>query len=118
MVKNDVLSFIFADVCSVNITTLVQPREDFLIRPLDPVFVERLKTEIVERCSTFVKPLIVVVRDVKTRDEFDKNKLQNGEYVLEVIGGNHRREAFSQLKEEGKLDKDEHSLKVQLFTGK
>jgi hypothetical protein len=40
-----------------------------------------LKTEITERPNTFAKPLIAIVKNVVTS--------------LEVIGGNHRREALA-----------------------
>ena len=106
----------YLDLFDANITSLVQPREEFLIRPLDQMFVERLKIEISDRCSTFVKPLIAIVKGVATRDAFDKRKMDDGQYVCEVIGGNHRREAFLQLEKEGKLV--QASVKVQLFTGK
>ena len=73
-----------------------------MIRPLDNAFVTKLKSEILERCSTFVKRLIAVVNNITDKTNFDEKKLH--EYVLEVIGGNHRREAYSQLEQEKKLD--------------
>ena len=99
----------------MKISSLVQPRNEFLIRPLDNVFVTKLKSEILERCSTFVKPLIAVVNNITDKTNFDEKKLH--EYVLEVIGGNHRREAYSQLEQEKKLDESQLTVKVQLFTG-
>ena len=46
-----------------------------MIHPLDQMFVERLKIEISDRCSTFVKLLIAIVKGVATRDDFDKRKM-------------------------------------------
>ena len=86
-----------------------------MIRPLDNAFVTKLKSEILERCSTFVKRLIAVVNNITDKTNFDEKKLH--EYVLEVIGGNHRREAYSQLEQEKKLDESQLTVKVQLFTG-
>ena len=60
-----------------------------------------------------MKPLIAIVRDVATTDDFDKRNVHNGEYVCEFFGGNHRGDAFFQLTNE-----DTTSVKVQLFTGK
>ena len=99
----------YLDLFDANITSLVQPREEFLIRSLDQMFVERLKIEISDRCSTFVKPLIAIVKGVATRDAFDKRKIDDGQYVCELIGGNHRREAFCNWRRKANLCK--HQLK-------
>ena len=99
----------------MKINSLTQPRSEFLIRPLDKFFVSKLKSEILERCSTFAKPLICIFGNLTNKARFDESKID--EYVLEVIGGNHRREAFSQLEKEGKLEEHQVAIKVQLFTG-
>jgi hypothetical protein len=110
-----VVLVLFSDPFVVKISSLVQPRNEFLIRPLDNVFVTKLKSEILERCSTFVKPLIAVVNNITDKANFDEKKLH--EYVLEVIGGNHRREAYTQLEKEKQLEESQLTIKVQLFTG-
>lgn len=74
------------DPYNVSITLLIEPREDFVIRLLDYTFVDKLKLEILERCSTFVKPIIAIVREVTReerilREDFDKRKLENQEYI-------------------------------------
>ncbi|XP_028417131.1 uncharacterized protein LOC114541406 [Dendronephthya gigantea] len=103
------------DVYKVLSHTLVQPRKEFLVRPLDPGFVNKLKFEILERPTNFVKPMIAIVKNAKSKSEFDESKLDG--YTLEVIGGNHRREAFSQLEKEGKLgEMSPLLLQVQLYT--
>ena len=87
------------------------------MRPLDSGFISKLKVEILERPTTSVKPLIAIVKNLKSKSDFDESKLDG--YILEVIGGNHRREAFLQLEKEGKLDKTSPlMLQVQLYTGK
>ena len=52
-----------------------------------------LKNEITERPNTFAKPLIAIVKNVVTRERFDESQIDG--LSLEVIGGNHRREALA-----------------------
>ncbi len=57
-----------------------------------------------------------MVRGLKDGAEFDATKLDG--YRLEVIGGNHRCEAYSQLVKEGKIGKSSPLLlTVHLYTG-
>ena len=97
--------------------SLVEPRQEYRVRDIDPTFVSMLKTEITERPNTFAKPLIAIVKNVVTRERFDESQIDG--LSLEVIGGNHRREALAQLIKEGQLK--QHPLSytmVQLYTGK
>lgn len=97
--------------------TLIEPRKTYLVRPLDPVFVNSLKSEILERQCSFPKPLVAIVKGVKAKEQFVEKELDS--YALEVIGGNHRRAAIHELHKEGKLDKNIHKYAmVQLFIGK
>ena len=64
----------------------------------------------------FSKPLIAVVKNMYSKEEFDEQKLEG--LCLEVIGGNHRREAICQLAKEGKLKENPlmHTM-VLLYAG-
>jgi len=97
------------------VTTLKQPRPDFLLRELDEVFVKALMREFQENKSIFMKPLLVVVKGVKSTSEFDKDRLDS--YELEVIGGNHRCAALQELYQ---TDQKDHYkwANVLLFCGK
>ena len=96
--------------------SLAEPRKEYRVRDIDPTFVTILKSEITERPNTFAKPLIAIVKNAITREDFDESKIDG--LSLEVIGGNHRHEALIQLIKEGKLK--QHPLlytMVQLYTG-
>lgn len=96
--------------------TLTEPRKAYLVRPLDLLFVDSLKNEVLERQCNFPKPLIAIVKGIKSKEQCEEKELDR--YALEVIGGNHRREAIQQLHKEGKLDKNVHKYAmVQLFVG-
>ena len=56
---------------------------------------DALKQELLARPMTFSKPMIVVAKDIKDPKEFKTEELDS--YELEVIGGNHRREAILQI---------------------
>ena len=109
--------FGIADPYKVLSHCLVEPRQEYLVRDIDDAFVECLKKELCERPSVFCKPLIAVVKNVFSKENFDEQKLDG--LTLEVIGGNHRREAVCQLVKEGKL-KDHPLMQamVLLYTGK
>ena len=92
---------------------MTQPRKEFLLREVDPAFVAALKVQILERPNPFPKPLIAIVKGVVSKKDFNDSQLDALE--LEVIGGNHRREALTQLLREGKLNKT--YTMVQLYTG-
>ena len=107
--------FIFIDPYRLHINQLEPPRDEFLVRALDPAFVINLKTEVLERSSTFVKPFIAVVRDLHNQKDLDEASINK--YSIEIIGGNHRREAFMQLQKENKLEEKRMIMQVQLYTG-
>ena len=93
---------------------MTQPRKEFLLREVDPAFVAALKVQILERPNPFLKPLIAIVKGAVSKKDFNDTQLDALE--LEVIGGNHRREALlTQLLREGKLNKTYTT--VQLYTG-
>lgn len=92
---------------------MTQPRKEFLLREVDPAFVAALKVQILEQPNPFPKPLIAIVKGVVSKKDFNDSQLDALE--LEVIGGNHRREALTQLLREGKLNKT--YTMVQLYTG-
>ena len=71
------------------------------MRDIDQTFVSVLKSEILERPTTFAKPLIAIVKNAITKEDFDESKIDG--LSLEVMGVNHRREALLQLNKEGQL---------------
>jgi hypothetical protein len=107
------LNYNFLEPFKVLTEPLVEPRKEFRLRELDTAFVAVLKDEILERPNTFPKPLIAIAQSVMSRDDFDEGQIDA--LSLEVIGGNHRREALSQLNKEGKLN-TAYTI-VQLYTG-
>ena len=93
--------------------SLIDPRKECRLRELDITFVEALKHEILERPNTFPKPLSAIEKDIGSREDFDESQIDA--LSLEVIGGNHRREALTKLLKEGKLKTT--YVMVQLYTG-
>ena len=85
------------------------------------MFIKRLKLEILERPIMFCKPLIAIVKIVVALGDFDEAKIRLFRYIyikysFEVIGGNHRGEAFAHLEKEGKLGNSSvFSMKVHLL---
>lgn len=62
-----------------------------------------------------MKPFIAVVRDLHGQKDFDEASINK--YRIEIIGGNHRREAFTQLQKERKLEEKRKIMQVQQYTG-
>lgn len=75
--------------------SLIPPRPEFTLRGLDDVHLEALKAELVSRPTSCGKPMLVIAKGLTTASDFDIKDLDG--YALEVIGGNHRREAISQI---------------------
>ena len=96
------------------------PREEFKLRELDVTYVQVLKQELLRRPLSFAKPLIGIIKDLSSKDDFDKNVMDT--YEIEVIGGNHRRQALVEIGQEGGTEKfqAEHyeMATVHLYTGK
>ena len=67
------------------------------------------------RPLNFGKPLIAVVTSVKQQTDFKEDDMDG--YTLQVIRGNHRREAIKRLIASGQ-DKHQKFVDVQLFSGK
>ena len=78
---------------------LCPPREAFKLRNLDKNYVNVLKSELFQRPLSFAKPLIGIVKDLKDKSYFVEDQLES--YEIEIIGCNHRRQALSELQQEG-----------------
>ena len=48
-----------------------------------------------------MKPLIGIVKDLKDQSYFVEDQLES--YEIEIIGGNHRRQALSELQQDGHI---------------
>ena len=91
------------------------PREEFKLRELDNGYVQVLKQELLTRPLSFAKPLIGIVKDLHSKDHFNKEAVDA--YEIEVIGGNHRRQAFEEIKRHSS-EKVYEFTNVQLYTGR
>lgn len=67
------------------------------------------------RPLNFGKPLVAVVRGLQKPEDFKEEELDTS--VLEVIGGNHRREAIKNLNTNGQEKEHCKFIDVQLFCG-
>lgn len=99
-------------------TSLIPPRRDFKLRELDKKLVELLKNELLRCPLSFAKSLIGIVKGIKSKDDFNQTAIDS--YEIEVIGGNHRRQALSEILKEGTREALESRKQtyVQLYTGK
>ena len=99
-------------------TSLIPPRPEFTLRRLDESHVEALKMELVSRPTSCGKPLLVTAKGLKNAADLDIKDLDS--YELEVIGGNHRREAIKQIitSAKGSETKDLYKfVYVQIYAG-
>ena len=94
---------------------LFPPREAFKLRSLDKNYVNVLKSELLQRPLSFAKPLIGIVKDLKDKSYFVEDQLES--YEIEIIGGNHRRQALSELQQEGHVPESLKFVNVQLYAG-
>ena len=70
------------------------PNHQHTVRPIDEVFVQHLKKEMVENPTTDVAPLIGLLV-LPEREVFDK--LNPDAYMYETLGGNNSRTALDEL---------------------
>ena len=94
---------------------LFPPREAFKLRSLDKNYVNVLKSELLQCPLSFAKPLIGIVKDLKDKSYFVEDQLES--YEIEIIGGNHRRQALSELQQEGHVPESLKFVNVQLYAG-
>lgn len=94
---------------------LKPPRGEYELRPIDPIFVENLKKQILVNNVPGNKPLLAVAKGVKTQEDFKAAIIDS--YELEVICGNHRRVALAELAAENNDERFQY-VDVVLFTGK
>ena len=113
------LYYLFTETFKVLTSTLAAPRMEFTLRALNEEFVQTLQQEILLRPLSFGKPLVALVRGLKDPNNFREEELDT--CVLEVIGGNHRREALTNLmsmSENNGSDTENYKfVDVQLFCG-
>lgn len=72
----------------------MEPTSSRLVRPVDRVFVESLKREMLSNPTTDVAPIIGLVR-LHSTEEFDR--LHPEAYTYETLGGNKSRTALAEL---------------------
>ena len=77
---------------------LKPPNEASLIRPVDTDFVEKLKQEIKTTPLMCQDPLLCLVPNLSSSEEFYEKSISEYEYL--TFGGNHRRMAYQSLLEE------------------
>ena len=98
----------------MHLTNLFSPSEDSSVRELDADHVTNICTQI-KRSHSYYTTLIGVVK-TKNESEINISDLQNPNTArIEVIGGNHTREAYKRLREEGYLE-EQFCLPVDLYT--
>ena len=80
---------------------------------------EALRAELSLRPTSCGKPMLVIAKGLKNAFDFDDKDLDS--YELEVIGGNHQREALSKILDGQSVDcrmKDLYKfVYVQIYTG-
>ena len=108
--SSSVLIF-YSGTVRVLTSTLVPPRIGYTLRNLDVEFASFVQSEMVQRPMNFGKPLIVVAQGVKDPKDFREDELDS--LLLEVIGGNHRREALKNIIS----DEQYKFVDVQIFCG-
>ena len=77
---------------------LTPPREEFRLRSLDEPYVAFLKEELLQRPLNFAKPLIGIVKGLEKKDDFSSEEIDR--YRIEIVGGNHRRQALAEIKKD------------------
>jgi len=81
---------------------LREPPKEFLIRECNKTHVENLKREILKNPCSIVNPILCVVSAEEGR--FNKDLKETYNYM--TIGGNHSRQAFTEIVEEQPSLKD------------
>lgn len=101
-------------------TSLAAPRLQYTLRELDVCHVQVLKAELLSRpLSLSGKPIFVIAKGLTDVDKFDEKDLDS--YELEVIGGNHRREAMKEIIKTSTSNETKELFKyvyVQIHAGK
>lgn len=80
---------------------LCPPREAFKLRNLNKNYVDVFKSKLLQHSLSFAKPVTGIVKDLKDKSYFVEDQLES--YEIEVIGGNHRMQALSELQQEGHI---------------
>lgn len=76
---------------------LMKPKDSHLVRQVDRLFVDALKTEMLANPTTDVAPMVALLR-LRKDEEFDH--LHPEAYTYETLGGNNSRTALSELLQE------------------
>ena len=85
----------------IPVSKLKPPSDELKIREIDREFVNTIKTEMLNCPLISRNPIICMVDTIKSSNLFDPDKIHQYEY--HTIGGNHRRLAYQELVEEGKI---------------
>ena len=90
------------------VTCLVEPEPSRLLRPVDPVFVDTLKSHMKRNPSRDVTPIVGLVQ-LADGEEFQEDKKDT--YLYETLGGNNLRVAMQEL-----LDEDDLRFRTRLVS--
>lgn len=90
------------------VTCLIQPEPNCLLRPVDPIFVDTLKTHMKRNPSRDVTPIVGLVQ---LADGEDFQKSRKDTYLYETLGGNNLRVAMQEL-----LDEDDLQFRTRLVS--
>ena len=81
-------------------TSLIEPGPTRLLRPVDPVFVDTLKSHMKRNPSRDVTPIVGLVQ-LPDGEEFQEDHKET--YLYETLGGNNSRVAMQELLDEEDL---------------
>ena len=89
-------------------TSLVEPGPTQLLRPVDPVFVDTLKSHMKRNPSRDVTPVVGLVQ-LPDGEDFQEDHKET--YLYETLGGNNSRVAMQEL-----LDEEDLRFRTQLVS--
>lgn len=79
----------------IKVTQIRAPGRFRRVRPRTEAFVQSLMEQMKAHKYALRQPMLLLVRGVKSREEFDFDKIE--EYEYEALGGNHSQEAANRL---------------------
>ena len=89
-------------------TCLVESRPTRLLRPVDPIFVDTLKTHMKRNPSRDVTPIVGLVQ-LPEGESFHEERKET--YLYETLGGDNSRMAMQEL-----LDEDDLGIRTRLVS--
>ena len=93
-------------------TSLVEPGPTRLLRPVDPVFVDTLKSHMKRNPSRDVTPIVRLVQ-LPDGEEFQEDHKET--YLYETLGGNNSRVTMQELLDEENLRTIQNSTSLCLL---